>query len=355
MQKIYSNLKKRVFKLKVTNLDDLWFLSGIIEKNDLISGKTLRKIKKSEKDERKQIVSKKEVFMSLKVENVEFHKYSTALRVSGKITEAPEDIPKGSFHTFNIEENTIITLSKENWFNYQLKKIDEACAQKAPPILIVVHDREDAYFALLKKFGYTLLSKITGDVEKKNITENTPKRNFYLSIIEIIKEYDQRFNFQNIIVASPAFWKEELLKYLKDDDLKKKIVVATCSSVGENGIDEVLKRDEVKEVLRQDRISKEIKLVEELLKEISKNNLGVYGLNETKNAVQIGALRTLLITDSFIRQKMENNCYKEVDLLLKNTEQMKGDVHIISSEHDGGRKLDGLGGIGGLLRYKLNY
>ena len=41
--------------------------------------------------------------------------------------------------------------------------------------------------------------------------------------------------------------------------------------------------------------------------------------------------------------------------MLKTTESIKGSVNIISSEHDGGKKLDGLGGIGAILRYKLNY
>ena len=47
--------------------------------------------------------------------------------------------------------------------------------------------------------------------------------------------------------------------------------MATCSSVDKTGINEVLKRPEIKEALKQDRITKEISLVEELLAEISKN------------------------------------------------------------------------------------
>ena len=40
---------------------------------------------------------------------------------------------------------------------------------------------------------------------------------------------------------------------------------------------------------------------------------------------------------------------------MRTVESMQGKVHIISSEHDGGKKLDGLGGLGALLRYKTNY
>jgi len=36
-------------------------------------------------------------------------------------------------------------------------------------------------------------------------------------------------------------------------------------------------------------------------------------------------------------------------------DKTKGDVFIISEEHDAGKKFQGLGGIGGILRYRLNY
>jgi protein pelota len=38
---------------------------------------------------------------------------------------------------------------------------------------------------------------------------------------------------------------------------------------------------------------------------------------------------------------------------MKLTEQNKGSINIISSEHDGGKRLNGLGGIGAVLRYKV--
>ena len=41
--------------------------------------------------------------------------------------------------------------------------------------------------------------------------------------------------------------------------------------------------------------------------------------------------------------------------MLNLVESMRGTINIISSDNDAGKKLDGLGGIGALLRYKLNY
>ena len=71
MKLINSDLKKGRVKVKIENLDDLWYLNQIIESHDIIKGKTFRKIKIGQEDQRKQKVSKKTVFLVVEVENVE--------------------------------------------------------------------------------------------------------------------------------------------------------------------------------------------------------------------------------------------------------------------------------------------
>ena len=106
---------KNEAKLMVENADDLWHLSNVIEIGDSLEGRTFRKIKLGGVEERSQKITKKPVFLKIGVEKVEFHKFSNALRVSGKVLEGKEDIPKGSYHTFNIEAGSSITLTKPEW------------------------------------------------------------------------------------------------------------------------------------------------------------------------------------------------------------------------------------------------
>ncbi len=353
MKQLYFDLKKGAAKLKIENLDDLWYLSQIIDIGDLVKGKTIRKIKIGKEGDRKQRIVKKPVFLKIKIEKIEFSK-TGILRVLGVITEGPEDIQKGEHHTFNLEPNTVFTLIKERWLKYQLGRLKEACKEKKVKILIVVMDREEANFALLKKYGYDILSSIKGKVRKKAVEEKLEGK-FYSGVIAKIEEYVKRYAIVKVILASPAFWKEELMKELSNDDLKRKIILATCNSTGKNGIDEVLKRPEVKAALHEDRIANELSLVEELFTEISKNNLAVYGLKDTENAVNAGAVKALLITDFLIQKTREKGDYGKIDNMMKLVDSMKGSVNIISSEHEGGKRLNGLGGLGAILRYKLNY
>ena len=354
MKKINADFRKGYAKIKMENADDLWYLSQIIDKGDLISGKTLRKIKIGGEEDRKAKVTKKPVFIKIKVEKIEFAESQTLLRVAGIIEEGNEDIPKGEHHTFNVEEGTEITITKGKWLNFQIDKLKEAFTQKIAKILLVVFDREEAYFASMKKYGYEVLMHIEGNVAKKDM-DTIKISNFYVEIIDKVKEYDSRQKLDNIILASPAFWKEELSKNLNDDNLKKKIVLATCSSVDKSSFNEVLKRDEVRKVLSQDRITKEINLVEDLMAEISNNGKAVYGLKDTKNAIDAGAVETLLITDKLIQKLRQQDKFDKLDNIMKTADSMGAKIHIISSNHEGGNKLDGLGGLGAILRYKLDY
>ena len=354
MKLIHQNLKKGEVKILTQNMDDLWYLSNIIDPNDFVSGKTFRKIKAQSSEEKSKDATKKPVFLKIQAEKVEFSRSTNALRISGVIREAPEDIPLGEYHTFNVDDNTVISIVKEQWLKFQLDKLKEACSETKSSILICVHDREEAYFALFKKYGYEVVAHFSGEVQKKR-EENIKKENFYASIINKLNEYIERYKILQVIIASPSFWKEDLMKEIKDKELKSKIILATCSSATKNGIDEVIKRPEVREALKQERSAKEMNKVEELLTEIAKNNLAAYGLKETREAADLGAIKDVLVTDSLIQKSRNENFYHEIDKIMKTVDKTKGEIEIISSDHDGGKKLDGLGGIGAILRFKMRY
>jgi len=353
MKLIHSDLGRGRIKVRAENLDDLWYLSSLIDKNDIVEGYTTRKIKIDTASDRKSDVVKRTVFLKIRVEKTEFGASANSLRVSGIIVEGNDDVSKGSYHTFNVEENSIITIEKERWLNFQIEKLKEACRTKPPNILLCIFDREEAYFASLKKSGYEILTKIKGNVSKK-ADNNAQISNFYEEIIDLLKEYDKRFNLDRIIMASPAFWKDEFLKNLKDDELKKKIVLATCSGCDESAFNELLKRQEVRHVLKEDKITQEINLIEELLGAVAKD-LAVYGFKEVSDKINIGAVKDVFISDNYIKATREKGLYDKVEAVLRTAESVKAVIHIISSDHEGGKKLDGLGGIAGILRYKINY
>ncbi len=347
MKIIHQDLKHGEVKIKVDNAQDVWCLSTIIEPGDFVSGMTERKIKLGGSEDKSKI-SKRIVHLKIAVEKID---HDHTLRVSGKIVDAPDDIPKGDYHTFDLSDGAVVTIEKEYWTKYVLKKLDEAVNSKIENILIVAFDREEAIFALLKSQGYEVLPSMKGDVSKKDMEEK--KTNFYNEIYKQILDYNQKYGFDSIVVASPAFWKEYLLKEIKDDALRKKIVLATCSSIDDGTINEILRRPELKTVLDKDKSTRELKLIEELLGQISKDN-AVYGVREVNEKIMSGNVSTLIISENLILRMRRENKYAVLEETMIAAESLSAEIRIISGE-EAMKKLDGLTGVAALLRYKENY
>ncbi|MBU0667246.1 MAG: mRNA surveillance protein pelota [Nanoarchaeota archaeon] len=348
MKLIKKQLKKGELTIQVENINDLWYLSQLIEPSDFVKGKTERKIKIGSGDDRNVKVVRKTMFLELQVEKVDFHQYSEILKVLGIITLGPDDISKGSHHSFNVEVNTVITIKKEQWLKFQLERINEAVQNIKINLLIVVFDREEAYFAKLKSQGFEIIAHLVGDVQKKD-KNHIAKGGFYKEIITKIEELEKTDGFETIITASPSFWKEYLIKECSEE-LKKKIIQSTVSSVNKNSINEVIKRPELQKALEKDNVSKEINLIEKLLKEISNDN-ACYGFNETKEKIEAGAVKELFVSFSYMQQRKEKGNYIELEKLMKLCENMQGIIQIISFDEPS-KRLDSLSGIAGILRWK---
>jgi len=140
MKILGKNLKQGEIKVFVESPEDVWYLSQVIDKGDVIKGRTLRKIKVSET----AAGERRPVFLSLVVEKIDFQ--PGCLRAGGKIVESPDEVPRGSFHTFSIEPGSRIVIKKDHWFSFQLDRLKEASELVHSKILICVFDREDALF-----------------------------------------------------------------------------------------------------------------------------------------------------------------------------------------------------------------
>ena len=88
-----------------------------------------------------------------------------------------------------------------------------------------------------------------------------------------------------------------------------------------------------------------------MLLNIGKNtSLAEYGLEETKKTIEAGAVKELLVLDKFLLEKRE-----QIEPLMDAVEKNKGIIHILNSEQEPGKKLEGLGGIAALLKFKIRY
>ncbi|MBI2573192.1 mRNA surveillance protein pelota [Candidatus Woesearchaeota archaeon] len=348
MDILQHDFKKGIVTIRINNLDDLWYLHGILETGDLVRGKMTRKVKIG--DSENATVTKKTLTLTIQAETIEFGATATSLRINGKIKEGPDDLPKESYQAISLEEGSEATITKPRWLSYQQQQLEES-AQKKYLYLFCLFDREEALFAITKKYGFETLSTIQGDVAKKENAQPVSK-DFYQEIIKNIEEYSQRYQPQHIILASPAFYKEDLAARITLPSIKSKLVLATCYDVTQAALNDIIKQPELTAVLKNSRAHQEQILVDQLLKEINTQGKASYGWKLVLDSINQGAAQDLLITEQYLRTRKEKNTFQELEDAMSVVEKTGGKIHIISSQHDAGTKLDGLGGIAAILRYK---
>lgn len=352
MKIINENEKEGIVEVVPETLDDLWHLSHVIEVGDNASSKTTRRIQDTSGDKtRGDRGVKKTFYLGLDIENISFHLFTGKLRLTGVITRGPEDlIPLGSHHTLEVKLNVPITIKKDRWPNWAIKRVNQAieASKKLAAIIVVIED-DTATMGLMRQFGIEYYGPVKGHISGKRILDKNRQKNiiqFYEKIVESIEKFD---SIQNIIIAGPGFGKNDFFDYIKEKhkDLAKMAIVESTGSGGRVGVGEVLKKGTVEKLTSEHRVASEMMAVNDLLSEIAKNSSKVvYGTRQTTEAINLGAVSQLLILDVNVA---EDNMGDLMDM----TENMKGEVMVISSEHDGGKQLESLGGMAAILRYEI--
>jgi protein pelota len=344
--------KEGIVEIVPETLDDLWHLSHISEVGDNASSLTTRRIQDTSGDKLRCDRGVKRTFnLGLDIENITFQLFTGKLRLTGVITKGPDDlVPLGSHHTLEVKLNTPITIKKDRWQKWAINRLNLAIeASKKLSAIIVVLEDDTATLGLMRQYGIEYYGPIKGHVSGKRIVDKNRQKNiiqFYEKVIESIEKFD---SIQNIVIAGPGFVKNDFYDYLTDkhSDLAKISIIEATGSGGRNGIAEVLKKGTVEKLTSENRVAIEMGAVDNLLTEIAKNSSKVaYGVKQTTDAINLGAVSRLLILDTKVP---ENNMGEAMDMV----ENMKGEVMVISSEHDGGKQLESLGGMAAILRYEI--
>jgi protein pelota len=353
MRIVYQDTKRGIIELVPETLDDLWHLSHIIEPGDKVSSKTTRRIQDSTGEKiRSDRGIKKTFFLGIKVEDISFHKYTGKLRATGMIEHGPEDlVPLGSHHTLDLKLKNSVKIQKEKWSRWNIKRLENAVKSSKKPSAIVVAVEDDvADLGIIRQYGIDYYGPIMGQISGKRIVQKNRKKAISDFFTDVANSLEKFKDVQSIILAGPGFTKGEFYDFLKDNypEMAKISIIENTGAGGRTGISEVLKKGIIEDMATENRIAHEMRAVEELLAEIGKSSkLVAYGKKEVKTASNAGAIEKLLVVDELVREL-------DVEKIMELAENMGGKVLIVSTEHDGGKQLNSLGGIAALLRYGIN-
>lgn len=121
---------------------------------------------------------------------------------------------------------------------------------------------------------------------------------------------------------------------------------------------EVLKSPAVKARLSDTKYARETAIMDTFFENLRKEtNKATYGPKEVESAVDQGAVGrgggVLLISNRLFRAQNVAERQRWVSLVDRVREVEGGEVRILSSDHESGQRLEGLGGVAALLTFPI--
>jgi len=351
------NSKKEYVKVIPETFDDFWHLYNIIYKGDQVYARTTREVKTDEKYARSSRGERVPVFLGVNVQEVSWDKFLGRLRVHGTIVEATDVAPAGAHHTLNITLNTPLTIVKKEWPKHHLDRLKRAGASSEKAIIILSIDDEGYAIATTAQYGIEEKVeeriKLPGklEAEKRSAALNEYFRKVLNSLRQIWTPARSPF-----VVIGVGYVKNDFAKFLENEagDMAKSVVdVKSVNNGGVAGIYEAFRSGILLKTMKQMRIAEETEVVEEFLRRLGKDETNVaYGFDVVKKATSLGAVEKLILADSLLRDS-DDQQRLQLEELMKEVEDKKGAIIVVSTEHEAGKKLTALHGVVALLRFSL--
>lgn len=307
--------------------------------------------------------------------------------------------------TFDIEPykpiNTSLYLCDNKFHTEALSELLEADDKFG----FIVMDGQGALFGLLSGNTRTVLHKFTVDLPKKHgrggqsavrfaRLREEKRHNYVRKVAEVAVQNfitNDKVNVKGLVLAGSADFKNDLNKSeLFDPRLAEKVVqVVDISYGGENGFNQAIELSA--EALSNVKFVQEKKLLDHYFDQISQDTgKFCYGIDDTLKALDLGAVETLIVFENLdtvryvfkdsedqevikmVDPKSTDKSYvldkatgKEMDLieekplvewLAENYKNFGATLEFITDKsQEGSQFVTGFGGIGALLRYKVNF
>jgi protein pelota len=170
-----------------------------------------------------------------------------------------------------------------------------------------------------------------------------------------------------VLLASPGFVAAGFQKHIQSaaatnmpalKRLLPSIVVVHSASGYLHALSEVLQSPSVKALLSDTRYARETKLMDDFLEHLRNDtNKATYGPKEVEYAVDQGAVGRgggiLIISNCLFRAQDVAERKRWVSLVDRVRDVEGGEVRVLSSDHESGKRLDGLGGVAALLTFPI--
>ncbi|KCZ79853.1 peptide chain release factor 1 [Anncaliia algerae PRA339] len=225
----------------------------------------------------------------------------------------------------------------------------------------VIMDGHSTIFANVEGNVKTILQKVCVDLPRKHGRGGQSslrfarirlekRHNYVKKIAEICTALfisNDKMNVEGLILGGHSDFKNDL-KVLLDQRLKVLKIVDTNYGE-ENGLNEAIELS--LDILKDVKFSKEKKVLQDFFAEISQDGRFVFSYDDTIKALEMGAVETLIVYENC---KIEHESQPFVDFIAENYKQFSCSLIFVGDKSpEGAQFIEGFGGIGGILRYKI--
>jgi protein pelota len=352
--------------------EDMWHAYNLIAVDDLLRASTIRRVT-TESATGSTASSRVHITLLIRVTSIDFDPQAGQLHVSGRVAEENKWVKVGAFHTLDLELQRNFTLEKsEGWDSIALDVVKEAIrVDKEGTVPAVVMQEGLANICLITEYQTILKQRVETGIPRKRSGRSADHdkgiARFYEVVLDTLKRHVDITLPRPLLLASPGFTAAGFQKYIIEEATRKgekaimanksNFVVVHSSSGHLHSLNEVLKSAEVLTKLKDTKYAKETRLMDDFMTLLRKDDgRAWYGPSEVEKAVEKGAVGrgggVLLISNALFRSQ-EIGVRKRWVSLVDKVKEEGGDARVLSSDHESGKRLEGLGGIAAILTFPL--
>lgn len=348
MKILDMDLKRGYVVVLLEDDTDVWVLYTVLDRNDLVSGRTTRDVKFESGSDRVAMT------LTVRVENIEFQPFSDKLRIRGIVVDGPEEYGvKGKHHTLSIGIGDTVTVWKDRWLEHQIKRLTER--RFLAKILISLFDHHGFCIAIASEQGVKVLEERESGVpsRKDHVQIEEFMKSYMDEIVDFIVRWVSVTGVDTVLISSPLDYAKKLSHVLREKKRDVRVYVDHVSSGDCSSLKEALSRNMFREIVRDAHLVKIQDTLEEFKKLLVETPEYVaYGLDEVEEMVLNNAVSKLLVSEELIRT-YECDTRARVEKIMEEAYIRRAEIYVVPRDHPTHVEVRGFGGILAVLRYPV--
>jgi protein pelota len=279
-----------------------------------------------------------------------------------------EHVKLGAYHTLVLELHRAFTVHKETWDALDIDRIKQCTDPTASADVAVLLMTEGlAHLCLIGRTCTLTRAKIEVNMPRKKGAAaagyDKALETFHQRVFAAVVKHIDWDIVKCLVIAGPGFAKDGFREYLDLEAQRRevrplllnrsKIVIAPASSAYTHAIKEVLASPAVALQIKDTKAALEVIALAEFMAMMGTDpSRAFYGPGHVRAAHEVGAIQTLLISDTLFRTA-DPKLRSKYTSLVEEVEAGGGNALIFSGAHSSGEQLNQLTGVAAILIFPL--